>query len=77
MFCPFCQTEYNAEDPCFCHPAPQQVVGAPEAKRNVALPSAAKPPEPPAGLDNPFWTPEAPLPPMRPVPVPKRIAPLS
>lgn len=78
MFCPFCQTEYNAEDPCFCHPAPQQVVAAPEAEMRVALPSVPKPLEPPAGLDNPFWSPEVTIPAAIPrAPNPKRIAPLS
>ena len=78
MFCPFCQTEYNAEDPCFCHPAPQQVVAAPEAKMSVALPSVPKPLEPPTGLDNPFWRPEAADPAaIRQAPSPKRIASFS
>ncbi|MBZ5646366.1 MAG: hypothetical protein LAN37_03980 [Acidobacteriia bacterium] len=78
MFCPFCHTDYDDDAPCFCHPPSQRNAAASDAKRIVALPDVPKPPEPPAGLDNPFWRPEATMPVAIPLtPNAKRIAPLS
>ncbi len=54
MFCPHCHTEYDAHTSCFCHPARTQSMSA-EEKQD---PATCHKPEPPAGLDNPFWKPE-------------------
>ena len=56
MFCPHCNSEYDAHTSCFCHPVRTQGMSA-EEKQDSAT---AHKPEPPAGLDNPFWKPEAP-----------------
>lgn len=59
MFCPHCNTEYDAYAPCFCHPAVTMQGAAADEKND---PATCHKQEPPAGLDNPFWKPEAELP---------------
>ncbi len=54
MFCPHCNTEYDAHTSCFCHPAVSQSMSAEEQQD----PATCHKQEPPAGLDNPFWKPE-------------------
>jgi len=59
MICPYCNVEYEAHAPCFCHPAPQALAVAPE----MGKPVVAEEHLPPSGLENPFWKPEVDLPP--------------
>ena len=58
MFCPLCNSEYDAYAPCFCQPAVKQSMAADEKQD----PATCHKPEPPAGLDNPFWKPEVQVP---------------
>jgi hypothetical protein len=41
MVCPYCQVEYTAEQPCFCHP----VVNTAHEERESAAPLYAAPQE--------------------------------
>jgi len=54
MICPYCDTEYTAEHPCFCQP--KSMAAHPE-KFSLAPPSDKQQgvEHPPTGLNNPFW----------------------
>jgi len=54
MICPYCDTEYTAEHPCFCQP--KSMATHPEKFTLVPAPDKHKGTEhPPTGLSNPFW----------------------
>ncbi|MFI5088569.1 MAG: hypothetical protein ACLPXM_03405 [Terriglobales bacterium] len=54
MICPYCDTEYTAEHPCFCQP--KSMAAHPEKFTLVPAPDKHKGTEhPPTGLSNPFW----------------------
>ncbi len=71
MFCPFCNTAYEADSACFCHPAPRAM--AAEEKKEPTGPPAHE--QPPVGIDNPFWKPEIDPAAFPQYPTAKRIAP--
>lgn len=67
MICPYCNVEYEAHAPCFCHPAPRMMAAAPEVEKPVVPEERL----PPTGLDNPFWKPEVVSPALSSTPTPR------
>lgn len=56
MICPYCDTEYTPDNPCFCHPKVEARPAHPEKFTLVPSPEQQKGTEhPPTGLSNPFW----------------------
>ncbi len=56
MICPYCDTEYTPDNPCFCHPKVEARPAHPEKFTLVPPPEQQKGTEhPPTGLSNPFW----------------------